>query len=66
MSDEEDVVVTTGLQAARTKVLIKLNLPSMKTFQIYLKIEDFDYWITDTAPDPDLVEALKDKSNDFI
>ena len=25
------------------------------------KIEDFDYWITDKKPDPDLVESLKDK-----
>lgn len=25
------------------------------------KIKDFDYWITDKEPDPDLVEALKDK-----
>ncbi|MFR8937974.1 MAG: DeoR/GlpR transcriptional regulator, partial [Streptococcus sp.] len=24
-------------------------------------IEDFDYWITDKEPDPDLVETLKDK-----
>ena len=26
-----------------------------------IPIEDFDYWITDKEPDPDLIEALKDK-----
>ena len=40
-----------------------LNLINMKKHSKYIlsKIEDFDYWITDKEPDPDLVESLKDK-----
>ena len=61
--DEEDVAVKQlAMQAARTKVLIAESYKYEKHSKYILgKIEDFDYWITDKKPDPDLVEALKDK-----
>ena len=61
--DEEDVAVKQlAMQSARTKILIAESDKYEKHSKYILgKIEDFDYWITDKKPDPDLVEALKDK-----
>ena len=61
--DEEDVAVKQlAMQAARTKILIAESDKYEKHSKYILsKIEDFDYWITDKEPDPDLVEYLKDK-----
>ena len=61
--DEEDVAVKQlAMQAARTKILIAESDKYKKHSKYILgEIEDFDYWITDKEPDPDLVEALKDK-----
>jgi len=61
--DEEDVAVKQlAMQAARTKILIAESDKYEKHSKYILgKIEDFDYWITDKKPDPDLVETLKDK-----
>ena len=61
--DEEDVAVKQlAMQAARTKILIaESNKYEKHSKYILGKIEDFDYWITDKKPDPDLVESLKDK-----
>ncbi len=61
--DEEDVAVKQlAMQAARTKILIAESDKYEKHSKYILgKIEDFDYWITDKKPDPDLVESLKDK-----
>jgi len=61
--DEEDVAVKQlAMQAARTKILIAESDKYEKHSKYILsKIEDFDYWITDKEPDPDLVESLKDK-----
>ena len=51
-----------AMQAARTKILIAESDKYEKHSKYILgKIEDFDYWITDKKPDPDLVESLKDK-----
>ena len=61
--DEEDVAVKQlAMQAARTKILIaEVDKYEKHSKYILDKIEDFDYWITDKKPEPDLVEALKDK-----
>lgn len=61
--DEEDVAVKQlAMQAARTKILIaEVDKYEKHSKYILGKIEDFDYWITDKKPEPDLVEALKDK-----
>ena len=61
--DEEDIAVKQlAMQAARTKILIAESDKYEKHSKYILsKIEDFDYWITDKEPDPDLVEFLKDK-----
>ena len=61
--DEEDVAVKQlAMQAARTKILIAESDKYEKHSKDILgKNEDFDYWITDKKPDPDLVESLKDK-----
>ncbi|MFQ9890113.1 MAG: hypothetical protein ACLRWM_07145 [Streptococcus sp.] len=61
--DEEDVAVKQlAMRAARTKILIAESDKYEKHSKYILgKIEDFDYWITDKKPDPDLIEALKDR-----
>ena len=61
--DEEDVAIKQlAMQAARTKILIaEVDKYEKHSKYILGKIEDFDYWITDKKPEPDLVEALKDK-----
>ncbi len=61
--DEEDVAVKQlAMQAARTKILIAESDKYEKHSKYILsKLEDFDYWITDKKPSPDLIEALKDK-----
>ena len=61
--DEEDVAIKQlAMQAARTKILIaEVEKYEKHSKYILGKIEDFDYWITDKKPEPDLVEALKDK-----
>ncbi len=42
------------------KVLIAESFKVWKHSKYILgKIEDFDYWITDKKPDPDLVETLR-------
>ena len=61
--DEEDVAVKQlAMQAARTKILIaEVDKYEKNSKYILGKIEDFNYWITDKKPEPDLVEALKDR-----
>jgi len=61
--DEEDVAAKQlAMQATRTKILIAESDKYEKHSKYILgKLEDFDYWITDKKPSPDLVEALKDK-----
>ena len=45
-------------KSARTKILIAESDKYEKHSKYILgKIEDFDYWITDKKPDPDLVEV---------
>ena len=61
--DDDDVAIKPlSMNAARTKILLS-DTYQYETHSKYIlsKIEDFDYWITDKEPDPDLVESLKDK-----
>ena len=37
------------------------NIPNISWVRYIWNVLDFDYWITDKKPDPDLVEALKDR-----
>ncbi len=54
LRDEEDVAVKQLAEAAG-KVLIAESYKYEKHSKYILgKIEDFDYWITDKKPDPDL------------